>query len=278
MADEFANNFNEDALFLERLDVFLEKSLDDLQEFARREGRDFEHIRLKAAEWHSRYLFDQARKEPHNDEPNQMARSLVHDVLDRTSRTLESLLTVAGHHSFLLVVDPFAADNTDEGFLGGTTVGREYWRGLRNGGATGARNFKEFCRKSSGSQSGVQAPVLALTSASSKQTPAGTMKNNLYVEMRSRLRAVSGVRNAEMRWTKPEKLSAYGVVLEGWPREIEYKNPSKMSFHETSTIMRLLQENKMYFRSLHEGDATTLLHPPVTTPSADVSWALHDDT
>ena len=113
---------------------------------------------------------------------------LVCDVLDKTSRTFESLLTVAGHHSFLLVVDPFAADATDKGFLGGTTVGREFWRGLRNGGATGARNFKEFCRKSSGNQSGVQAPVLALTSASSKQTPAGTMKNNLYVEMRSRLR------------------------------------------------------------------------------------------
>ena len=85
------------------------------------------------------------------------------------------------------MVDPTTPDETDDGFLGGTNTGREFWRGLRNGGAVGARHFKEFCRKSSGVPSFAVGGVNSQGSGS-KQSPAGTMKNNLYAEMRSRLR------------------------------------------------------------------------------------------
>ena len=69
-------------------------------------------------------------------------------------------------------------------------------------------------------------------------------------------RNVSGIRNAEMKWSKPENLAAYGVVLIGWPTNIGYKNPSQMSSHERSIVMRLLEENKLYFRLI--GDGSTI--------------------
>lgn len=93
-------------------------------------------------------------------------------------------------------------------------------------------------------------------------------------------RVASGVRNAEMKWTRPGKLSAYGVALLGWPSEIEYKNPSKMSFQETSTIMRLLQENTIYFRLLQDHTGTNTSCSSAIVPSIDtndVSWACDVD-
>ncbi|KAL5485969.1 hypothetical protein ACEPAI_7013 [Sanghuangporus weigelae] len=273
MVDATTESFDEDALFLERLDVFLEKSLNDLREFARRECRDFEQIRLKAAEWHSRYLFDSVRSESRTKVNTSNALTIVNDVLLETSRALESLESAAGRHSLLLVVDPASSDDVDDGFLGGTTTGREFWRGLRHGGSAGARNFKEYCRNVLGF------PLGGSISKSSGQTPAGIMKNNLYTEMRSRLRAISGVRNAEMKWTKPDKLSVYGVALEGWPRNIVYKNPSKMTFNETSLLMKMLQENALYFRSLRDSASIGLPRSDENTSSAiaDVSWALNED-
>ena len=94
-------------------------------------------------------------------------------------------------------------------------------------------------------------------------------------------RAVSGVRNAEMKWTKPEKLSAYGVALEGWPRHIEYKNPSKMAFNETSTLMGLLLDNKLYFRPLRDDLVASTLQASVLdnfSTADDISWALNEDS
>ena len=61
------------------------------------------------------------------------------------SDALESLQVVSGHHSFFLVVNP--NDEADKGFLGGTTLGREFWRGHRGCGAAGAQAFKLFCQK-----------------------------------------------------------------------------------------------------------------------------------
>ena len=43
-------------------------------------------------------------------------------------------------------MDPY--DPHGEGFLGGTLLGREFWRGHRGCGAAGARAFQVFCRKS----------------------------------------------------------------------------------------------------------------------------------
>ena len=81
-----------------------------------------------------------------------------------------------------------------------------------------------------------------------------------------------------MKWSKPDKLSIYGVVLEGWPRNIEYKNPSKMTLSETSTLMQLLIENKLYFRSLRDNTAISLLQSSDAEQlsSTDVSWALNE--
>lgn len=81
-----------------------------------------------------------------------------------------------------------------------------------------------------------------------------------------------------MKWSKPEKLSIYGVALEGWPKEIEYKNPSRMSSQEISTIMKLLQDNVLYFRPLRVGSATVAPQSSATNlSSTDMSWALNED-
>ena len=53
------------------------------------------------------------------------------------SQQLVSLNHVSGHHSLLLVVDPNSG--TDDGFLGGTVTGREFWRSMRGGGEMGAK-------------------------------------------------------------------------------------------------------------------------------------------
>lgn len=41
--------YADDPLFDERLDVFLRKSLTDVQDFAKREGRPFDEVRLSDA-------------------------------------------------------------------------------------------------------------------------------------------------------------------------------------------------------------------------------------
>lgn len=61
------------------------------------------------------------------------------------SDTLQSLQVVAGYQSFFLTVNP--NDKSDEGFLGGTILGREFWRGHRGCGAAGALAFKLYCQK-----------------------------------------------------------------------------------------------------------------------------------
>lgn len=53
-----------------------------------------------------------------------------------------------------------------------------------------------------------------------------------------------------MKWSKQGKLSIYGVALVGWPREVEYKNPSRMSSSETSKILSLLRQGTLRFTSL----------------------------
>jgi len=56
---------------------------------------------------------------------------------------LESLAETSGVQSFLLAIDPH--DTSDGGFLGGSLLGREFWRGFRGGGESGARSFKTHC-------------------------------------------------------------------------------------------------------------------------------------
>jgi hypothetical protein len=103
----------------------------------------------------------------------------VHDILKTTSENLEALLPTASIHSFILAVDP--NDTSDEGFLGGTLTGREFWRGLRGGGSIGAKAFKSHCLRNTAS-----APP-----AVPKRTTASTIKADVYTGFRDALRFVN---------------------------------------------------------------------------------------
>lgn len=125
----------------------------------------------------------------------------VDRVLRIVSQQLESLENVAGLQSFFLVVNP--NDLRDEGFLGGTITGREFWRGHRGCGAAGVEAFKARCVRSQ-----VNAPRHVMTTAGSSHLPptpqlhpysdvprkksqAREVKAELYGAMRDALRFVS---------------------------------------------------------------------------------------
>lgn len=128
-------------------------------------------------------------------------------ILRSISRALESLLSIGGLESFFLAVDPY--DPTDEGFLGGTLLGREFWRGHRGCGAAGARAFQTHCQKSIAGQlplpqevpaypiavpptSHIHVPVVQPTNAV-KKSPASTLKTEVYASVRNALRSVIGI-------------------------------------------------------------------------------------
>lgn len=111
---------------------------------------------------------------------------LVSTTLQTVSEHLESLRNIAGRHSLLLVVDP--ANDSDDGFLGGTILGREFWRGLRGGGTAGARAFKDQCRAKTVQIADPNPSSLPNPDSASRRTPALAMKYNLYTDMRAALR------------------------------------------------------------------------------------------
>ena len=109
------------------------------------------------------------------------------------SAALESLEVVAGLHSFYLIVDP--SSSADDGFLGGTVLGREFWRGHRGCGAPGAQAFKLFCQKSalhhshaSPSSSHFQQEVKAAGVQLSKKSTASAVKSEVYATVRNAVR------------------------------------------------------------------------------------------
>ena len=186
---------------------------------------------------------------------------LVRDVLCDTSRVLESLSEVAGVQSFILAVDP--SEPSDCGFLGGSVVGREFWRGLRGGGEGGARAFKAHSinhlqRQPASSKNTVN--IQTSSSSLAKGGAARSLKNELYESVRNALRyalifshvhifkvsffpfrSASGVRSAEMKWTNPERLDAYGVRLVGWPEGVPAQNPSTFKVSQNKVLLEALQ-------------------------------------
>ncbi|KAI0303751.1 hypothetical protein B0F90DRAFT_1319989 [Multifurca ochricompacta] len=122
-------------LFFERLDAFTEKTLADIKAFSIRENIPYDQVRRHVAERHSQYLFS-------NLIPLLARQQNIRDILLSTSQVLESLQDIAGVQSFFLAINPNDAD--DEGFLGGTTLGREFWRSLRGGGTAGAKSLKSL--------------------------------------------------------------------------------------------------------------------------------------
>ena len=125
----------------------------------------------------------------------QPSQSVVRSVLCDASKVLENLSTTSGVQSFLLAVDPF--EPLDNGFLGGSLLGREFWRGLRGGGETGARSFRTHCmaqlqskniQKDDGSTSPVEPQSSLLPTA--RAYHAKSLKNELYEYVRHALRFV----------------------------------------------------------------------------------------
>lgn len=111
-----------------------------------------------------------------------------------TSRILESLSEVSGVQSFLLAVDP--NDPSDGGFLGGSLIGREFWRvGMRGGGETGARAFKAFYAthaQTTAKSNHIQMIERHIPTPPPKvkgpEGPAKSLKNELYETVRNALR------------------------------------------------------------------------------------------
>ncbi|GLB40382.1 hypothetical protein LshimejAT787_0802530 [Lyophyllum shimeji] len=237
-----------DGLFLERLDTFMDKCLADIKAFSEREYRPFEETRQYVAEWHAKYLF---QPQP-NDATGHNALK-VRSVLCNASRMLESLCEVSGVQSFILAVDP--NNPADMGFLGGSVVGREFWRGMRGGGELGAKSFKVHCLRDLEAQvtppySREEGTSSRASSVAAKIAPARSLKNDLYESVRKALRSVSGVRNAEMKWTNPERLDVYGVRLVGWPSGIPAQNPSSLKASQNKILLECLENGTMRFEKL----------------------------
>lgn len=267
---------SEDGLFLERLGALFDKTLADIRTFAEREGRSFGEVRRYVAELHSAYLFKSA---PVKD-VRESVQERVNVVLRHTSQTLETLQEVAGLQSFFLVVNP--RDATDEGFLGGTTMGREFWRGHRGCGAAGARAFQAQCMRSAhGSMrnpavgTSTDAPAV-INIASQKKGPASSLKAEVYASIRNAIRAASGIRNAEMKWKDHSKLDIYGIRLEGWPHDVPKDNPSTLSVVQNKEVLKALQSGRMSFvRIAGSSGQTTPSSGSQQSPeiSDDFSWA-----
>ncbi|KAL1949481.1 hypothetical protein VTO73DRAFT_8362 [Trametes versicolor] len=258
--DSFGNKGKEratdDALFLERLDMLFEQSLADIRAFAERECRTFDEIRKRMAELHSKYLFEPTSVATSTRDRKELTRSVLLSV----SRQMECLETLAGLQSFFLVVDP--TDQADEGFLGGTLSGREFWRGHRGCGSPGAQMFKAHCVRAAQSRphSLGSPPMIDPTLLPTPVPPAATgtgtkgsareLKAELYAAMRDALRAASGVRTAEMKWTNHSKLDAYGVRLVGWPDTIPLQNPSTFSVAQNKRLLEMLGAGQIFFERL----------------------------
>jgi hypothetical protein len=105
----------------------------------------------------------------------------VQNILRSTSQNLEALCSTASIESFFLAVDP--NDPDDVGFLGGSVTGREFWRGLRGGGSTGAKGFKAQCVRNATADNA--------TTSDPKRAPANTLKMEVYANVRNALRCAS---------------------------------------------------------------------------------------
>ncbi|KAF9030993.1 hypothetical protein BDZ89DRAFT_949195 [Hymenopellis radicata] len=260
-----------DGLFLERLDAFMDRSMTDLKAFADRESLSLEETRLYVAEWHSRYLFQSNLTAP--DWSGIWTLLLVRTALCDVSRILENLQALSGVHSFVLAVDP--TDPAMDGFLGGSWLGRDFWRNLRTGGDSGAKAFKGQCVKhlqATGSQTGES------SATSSHSTPAHALKSELYDKVRTSLRQVyiNGKKHAEMKWTNPDRLvDSYGVMLVGWPPSIPYQNPSTMKVGQKKELIALLDSSAMRFVKINPGQTNLPSNEPAGNGDHDdYSWAL----
>jgi hypothetical protein len=113
----------------------------------------------------------------------------VRNILLTTSQVLESLQTAAGVQSFVLAVNPY--DAGDEGFLGGTPLGRDFWRNLRGGGTAGAKALKSLAVSTLQNFSSSSSAALQTAGVpSSQKETAHSVKSEVYARVRNLLRHV----------------------------------------------------------------------------------------
>jgi hypothetical protein len=61
------------------------------------------------------------------------------------------------------------------------------------------------------------------------------------------IRIACGIRNAEMKWTNPDRLQTYGVHLVGWPGDIPLQNPSSLKTSQNKRLLDMLESGTMKF-------------------------------
>jgi hypothetical protein len=240
-------------------------------------------------------------------EKDRVLSLVAQSVLTDTSNQLETLGHITGIESFFLAVDP--ADIKNDGFLGGTVAGREFWRGQRYGGQSGAKAFQLHCLKLAAVSSSTpsdstqdNADTVASSSSPVESSSGAKVKAELYETFRNALRyfcftlisqctnvvgrATSGVRNAEMKWTSHSRLELYGVSIIGWPDDIPCQNPSTLKIYQNKKILQLFKDGGIKFiRIIRAAKAETAAAAEDTETAkrsnADVEgdpfvWAIND--
>jgi hypothetical protein len=102
---------------------------------------------------------------------------------------LESLHVTAGVQSFVLAVNPNDAE--DDGFLGGSSLGREFWRSLRGGGTAGVKTLKSLAISTLQNSTPLAHAALHGTGIPSQpKETAHTLKSDVYARVRALLRDV----------------------------------------------------------------------------------------
>ncbi|KAH9178177.1 hypothetical protein EDB89DRAFT_1929673 [Lactarius sanguifluus] len=261
-----------DDLFLERLDAFTEKTLADIKAFSSRENIPYDQVRRHVAERHSQYLFSSSIPAP-------ASRNNIHNILSSTCQVLESLQVTAGIQSFVVAINPNDAE--DEGFLGGSSLGKEFWTSLRGGGTAGAKALKSLAISTFQDPSLPPTPTFHGTGIPSRQKEtAHSLKSEVYARVRTLLRATSGIRQAEMKWTNHGNLSVYGVRLEGWPCSIPMQNPSTLSSSQNRALRDALSNGTLKFCRIHTESSTSSVAGETfygpTGNLGDLSWVISD--
>ena len=323
---------NSNELFLERLDAFTAKTLADIKAFSTRENIPYdqvghdptiphrmipEHLYLRfgvTSQKDIQSTFSEAR--PFHQHVSRTVRlgglpmscfltllscvcaTAVRNLLSSTSRVLESLQAASGVQSFVLAINPNDAE--DEGFLGGSSLGREFWRSLRGGGLAGVKAMKSLAISTLQDSASSNFSLHGTGIPSRQKETAHSLKSDVYARVRSLLRHVfdspyqftwsltrrhdrstSGIRNAEMKWTNHGNLSVYGVRLEGWPTSIPMQNPSTLSTSQNRELRDALASGTLKFFRINTEtstpfDATTSSYGP-TGNSNDLSWAISEE-
>lgn len=322
-----------DDLFLERLDAFTEKTLADIRSFSLRENIPYDQVGFGTLSFYAhlkqdlllrfgvtlqkdtpsifsvvQFLRQSVGRKVRSGVPimsihtqvgcDWIVAVKVHNILSSTCQVLESLQVTAGVQSFVVAVNPNDAD--DEGFLGGSSLGKEFWTSLRGGGTAGAKALKSLAISTSQDLSSPSTSTLHVAGMPSRQREtAHSLKSEVYARVRTLLRRVcdsfrplrwlmvcrhnrttSGIRQAEMKWTNHGNLSVYGVRLEGWPSSIPMQNPSTLSSSQNRALRDALSNGTLKFCRINTEPSTSSVAGEASYGPAgslsDLSWVISE--